>query len=72
MPQTKPHSTGSARHATPLALMFKSQLLLTEKSSVTIQSSSANERTEIRVARAALLTAFYKADPNYIHYGIND
>jgi hypothetical protein len=72
MTPNRPHSTGSARHATPLALMFKSRLLLTEKSSVTIQSLSAVERTETRIARAALLTAFYNVDPTYSHYGIND
>jgi hypothetical protein len=65
-------AAGSMQQAGPLALIFTSRLLLTEKSSVTDDGFALSMRTENIAIRATLLTPFPKEARGYNHFGIND
>jgi hypothetical protein len=56
----------------PLALIFSSRRLLTEKSSVSGNGFSPVIRTETLTIRATLVTPIPKEIEGYIHGGIND
>jgi len=56
----------------PLALIFSSRRLLTERSSVVDNGFSSVIRTETLTVRATLITPILKEIQGYIHGGIND
>jgi hypothetical protein len=72
MTPTSLHTIVPTLQAIPLALIFSSQLLLTEKSSVTDDGFSLVMRTEALTIRASLVTAISKEIPSWSHGGIND
>jgi hypothetical protein len=53
-------------------MVFTKQLLLTQKSSVTVAVRAADGATESLTVRATKLTAILKGIPGYFHGGIND
>ena len=69
---TSLHTVGPTLQAMPLALIFSSRLLLTEKSSGADDGSSSDLRTETLTIRATLVTPILKAIPGYSHWGINE
>jgi hypothetical protein len=58
--------------AVPLALIFTSRLLLTEKSSVIRDVFSSGLRTETLTRRASLVSQTLKEIRGFTHGGIND
>jgi hypothetical protein len=66
------HTAGATLQAMPLALIFSSQLMLTEKASVKDDGFSAVIRSETLTIRATLVTPILKDIPGYHHGGIND
>ncbi len=56
----------------PMAMIFSTKLLLTEKSSGTVTSSSASNQRESLTIRATKLTATLKGIPGYNHGGLNE
>ena len=69
---TSLHTAGATLQAMPLALIFSSQLMLTEKASVKDDGFSAVIRSETLTIRATLVTPILKDIPCYHHGGIND
>jgi hypothetical protein len=65
---------GPVLQVLPVALVFSSQLLLTEKSLATVESGRPERKTEFLQIRATGLTAIREKfpDPGWSHYGIND
>ena len=64
------HQTiGSTMHALPAAMVFSKQLLLTEKSSVTIESGSPNLRMDELTVRATRITRVLTEIEGYRHSG---
>jgi len=72
MTSTSLHIVGPTRQAMPLALVFTSRLLLTEKSSASINPFALAASTETLTIRATMVTAILKEIQGYSHYGIND
>lgn len=72
MPPISLHAPDPSPQALPLALVFPSRLLLTEKSSVTAKFSSTDVKTETLKIRATMVTTILKDIPGYRHYGINE
>jgi hypothetical protein len=72
MIQTNFHTVGPILQAMPLALIFSSRLLLTEKSSVTDDPLSSDVRTETLAIRATLVTPILREIQGWSHGGIND
>jgi hypothetical protein len=66
------HSVESTLQGLPLALIFSSRLLLTEKSSVTDDGLSSDMRTETLTIRATLVTPILQEIQGWSHGGIND
>ena len=58
--------------AMPLALVYSSRRLLTEKSSDTAYVFSLVARVETLAIRASVVTATLKGIPGYSHTGISD
>ena len=58
--------------AVPLALIFTSRLLLTEKSSITGDGDLSGSSEASRTIRATLVTPVLKGVQGYRHGGIND
>ncbi len=56
----------------PLALVYSSRRLLTEKSSDTAYVFSLVARVETLAIRASVVTATLKGIPGYSHTGISD
>jgi hypothetical protein len=65
---------GPVLQVLPVALVFSSQLLLTEKSLAAVESVRPERKTELLLIRATGLTARREkfSDPGWSHYGIND
>jgi hypothetical protein len=63
---------GPAVPAMPLALIFNSRLLLTEKSMGLGKPISSTFRLETHLLRASTVTTILKDIQGYNHYGIND
>ena len=66
------HPIVPTRQAPPLALVFTSRRLLTEKSSVTANTHSLAVRTETHTLRATMLTATLNGIPGFNRPVIND
>lgn len=66
------HTVGPTLQAMPLALIFSSRLLLTEKSLVTDDGLSPDMRTETLTIRATLKTQVLPEMPSWSHGGINE
>jgi hypothetical protein len=66
------HTIGPAAQTMPLALIFTSRLLLTEKSLVMASPHSLNLERESISIRAATVTAALKEIHGYDHSGLND
>jgi hypothetical protein len=62
----------SAPQAMPVAMAFSTQLLLTQESSETVKSSSADNPTEAFRIRRTELTELLKNITGYTHGGLND
>jgi len=62
----------SNQQAMPLALIFSSRLLLTEKSSVSDIGFALAARTETLNIRATLVTPVLQEIRGYSHFGINE
>jgi len=58
--------------ALPAALVFSSQRLLTEKSSVTVKPGAADVKTKALTIRASSRIAMFKDFEDYSHCGINE
>jgi hypothetical protein len=56
----------------PSSHAMPSLLLLTEKSSVTVESRSMDMNMETIEIRANMVTPILKEIPGYSHYGINE
>jgi hypothetical protein len=56
----------------PLALIFSSRLLLTERASVNNNEFSEITKTETLTMRATFVTPVLREIPGYSHGGIND
>ena len=65
---TSLHTVGPTLQAMPLALIFSSQLMLTEKASVKDDGFSAVIRSETLTIRATLVTPILKDIPGYHHF----
>jgi hypothetical protein len=72
MKHTIPCTAGPTRKAPPLALIYTSRLLLTEKSTVTDNLCSLSLMMETRTIRATMVTPVLKQIRGYNHFGIND
>jgi hypothetical protein len=72
MNPTSISAVSPAMLAMPLALIFTSRLLLTEKSSATRDAFSSGLGTETLTIRATMVTRTLKEIRGYNHYGIND
>jgi hypothetical protein len=68
------HTLGPVLQVLPVALVFSSQLLLTEKSSASVEAGLSERKTELLSIRTTGLTAILNKipDPGWSHYGIND
>jgi len=69
------HTLGPVLQALPVALVFSSQLLLTERSSATVESGLSERKAEPLFAIQTIKSpAILKAipDPGWSHFGIND
>ncbi len=66
------HHLSSALPALPAALVFSTQLLLTQKSSVARPARSDGSPPESYTFRATKLTAILKGIPGYNHDGLNE
>ena len=66
------HAIGSSLLALPAAMLFSRQLLLTQKTSVTVTSVSDDGIRETYHARATKLTTLLKSIPGWNHDGLND
>jgi hypothetical protein len=66
------HSIGPTGQAMPLALIYSSQLLLTEKASPSGEALSASVRTESHTIRATLVTPILREIRGYRHGGLNE
>jgi hypothetical protein len=70
-----PHTLGTILQSLPVALVFSSQLLLTEKSTATVEAGLSESKAEpLFSIHATKLTAVLKRmpDPGWNHFGIND
>ena len=70
-----PHSfqnLGSSLQVLPVAMIFSKQLLLTQQSTVTVNSGSSDRKTESLTLRATRMTALLKSIPGYNHGGLNE
>jgi len=62
----------SSLQALPVAMVFSSQLLLTQKSSASRKTGSDDKSAESFTVRATALTAILKGIPGYNHDGLNE
>jgi len=69
---TSLHTAAPTLQAMPLALIFSSRLLLTERASVKDNGFSEITKTETLTMRATLVTPVLREIPGYLHGGIND
>ena len=69
---TSLHTAAPTLQAMPLALIFPSRLMLTERASVKDNGFSAVIRTETLTMRATLVTPVLREIPGYPHGVIND
>jgi hypothetical protein len=69
---TSSHIVGTTPQAMPMALIFSSRLLLTEKSSVVDDGLSSGVRTETLAIRATMATSILQEMPCWSHGGINE
>ena len=65
------HSLVPTLQALPAAFVFSTHLLLTEKSSVGVESGSSDAKT-VNVTLRATKTTIFKEFPGYSHYGLNE
>jgi hypothetical protein len=72
MIQTSPHAISPTPQELPVALIYSSQLMLTEKSSIGDDMSSFAPRRETLTIRATHVTSILKGIPGYRHGGINE
>ena len=72
MNQTTSHTAHPTKQTMPLALLYTTRLLLSEKSSVTVDGYSLSLRTESFAMRATEAAPILKEISGYSHYGIND
>jgi len=72
MTQTSLHTTGPNLQAMPLATLFSSRLLLTERSSASGNGSVLAETTETLTIRAASRSPDSMDTRGYSHFGINE
>ena len=72
MNSTNFHSIGSTKQAMPAALIYSSQLLLTEKASPPGETLSVSVRTESHMIRATLVTPILREIRGYNHGGLNE
>jgi len=56
----------------PVALIFTRQLLLTQKSSVTVTAHADDRPADFHTVRATRLTTLLKEIPGFRHGGLND
>jgi hypothetical protein len=56
----------------PVAMVFTKQLLLTQKSSVSVAARADGGPTESYTVRAVKLTTLLKSIPGFSHGGLND
>lgn len=68
------HTLGPVLQVLPVALVFTSRLLLTDKTSATVESGLSERTTGLLLIRTTGLTAIPEKIPNtgWCHYGIND
>ena len=67
------HIPDSSLQAMPVAMVFSTQLLLTQKASVTPKTGSASVgTTESLTIRATRLTTIFEEIPGYDHSGLNE
>jgi hypothetical protein len=72
MPLTSLNHVGSSLQALPAAVVFSTQLLLTQKSSVTVKSDSMDEKMKAIEMRANSLTPILENIEGFSHGGLND
>ena len=72
MNSTSPQTFSPIQQAIPPALIFLSQRLLTEKSSVKVDEHPLTVVTEIFTVHATVVTTILKAISGYDHFGINE
>jgi hypothetical protein len=66
------HTLGSSLQAMPVAMVFSTQLLLAQKSSVPPETGDTGEKTDVLTIRATKLTTILKNIPGYSHGGLNE
>ena len=66
------HTVGPTLQALPLALIFSTQLLLAEKSSVREVRFTSDMRNETLTTRATVVTPILEEIRGWIHGGLND
>jgi hypothetical protein len=66
------HILSSSLQAMPVAVVFSTKLLLTEKSSVAVSSNSPDSQRKSLAFRATKLTTVLKGIPGYHHGGLNE
>jgi hypothetical protein len=69
---TSLNDVGPSLQALPAAMLFSTQLLLPQKSSVTVKSESLDETMKLIEIRANSLTPILENIEGYRHGGIND
>jgi hypothetical protein len=72
MTLTSLNDVGPSLQALPAAVIFSSQLLLSQKSSVTVKSESMDEKMKIIETRANRMTSILEHIEGYSHGGLND
>ena len=66
------HTLGSSLQAMPVAMIFSTKMLLTQKSADPLATKNTYGETETLTVRATKLTAILKSIPGYSHGGLND
>ena len=68
------HALGPVLQVVPLALVFSSQMLLTEKSSAAVEAGLSEKKTELFSIHATEPSVIQNNLPNlgWSHFGIND
>jgi hypothetical protein len=68
------HALGPVLEVLPVAFVFSSQLLLTDRSSAKVESGLSEKKSGLLLVRTTGLTAILGKlpDPGWSHYGIND
>jgi hypothetical protein len=72
MTLTSLNDVGPSLQALPAAMLFSTQLLLTQKSSVPVKPESLDEKMKVIEIRANSLTSILKNIEGYRHGGINE